>query len=108
MRLNVARTATALVETHRPPEADAAGVAGPTTRRSPRELSRFRAGEATLINTIQTEQQATETDLSTIAAQQAVANLLAQLRFESGTLVTNSTVSAPVLVSLPTATGSNR
>ncbi|MFI5076202.1 MAG: hypothetical protein ACHQRO_02620, partial [Vicinamibacteria bacterium] len=60
------------------------------------------------INTIQTEQQATETDLATISAQQAVANLLAQLRFESGTLVTNSTVSAPVLVSLPAATGSVR
>ena len=107
VRLNVARTATALIETiGRLKSTQAASQYYDQTITA--ELSRFRAGEATLINTITTEQQATETDLSLIAAQQAVANLLAQLRFESGTLVTNSTVSAPVLVSLPTATGSNR
>jgi len=107
VRLNVARTATALIETiGRLKQTQAASQYYDQTITA--ELSRFRAGEATLINTIQTEQQATETDLSTIAAQQAVANLLAQLRFESGTLVTNSTVSAPTLVSLPTAAGSAR
>ncbi len=107
VRLNVARTATSLIETiGRLKQTQAASQYYDQTITS--ELSRFRAGEATLINTIQTEQQATETDLSAIAAQQAVANLLAQLRFESGTLVTNSTVSAPTLVSLPTATGGTR
>ena len=107
VRLNVARTATALIETIGRLKRRSRRRST-TTRRSPRSWSRFRAGEATLINTITTEQQATETDLSLIAAQQAVANLLAQLRFESGTLVTNSTVSAPTLVSLPAATGSDR
>ncbi len=107
VRLNVARTATSLIETiGRLKQTQAASQYYDQTITS--ELSRFRAGEATLINTIQTEQQATETDLSAIAAQQAVANLLAQLRFESGTLVTNSTVSAPTLVSLPTAAGGPR
>ncbi len=107
VRLNVARTASALIETiGRLKQTQAASQYYDQTITA--ELSRFRAGEATLINTITTEQQATETDLSTIAAQQAVANLLAQLRFESGTLVTNSTVSAPTLVSLPAATGSVR
>jgi outer membrane protein TolC len=107
VRLNVGRTAAALFETvNRLKQTQAASQYYDQTITS--ELSRFRAGEATLINTIQTEQQATETDLSTIAAQQAVANLLAQLRFESGTLVTNSTVSAPTLVSLPTAAGRGR
>lgn len=107
VRLNVARTATALIETiGRLKQTQAASQYYDQTITS--ELSRFRAGESTLINTIQTEQQATETDLSAIAAQQAVANLLAQLRFESGTLITNSTVSAPTLVSLPTAAGRTR
>jgi len=107
VRLNVGRTAAALSETiNRLKQTQAASQYYDQTITG--ELARFRAGEATLINTIQTEQQATETDLSTIAAQQAVANLLAQLRFESGTLVTNSTVSAPTLVSLPTAAGRTR
>ena len=104
---SVARTATALIETiGRLKATQAASQYYDQTITA--ELTRFRAGEATLINTITTEQQATETDLSIIAAQQAVANLLAQLRFESGTLVTNSTVSAPTLVSLPTAAGRTR
>ena len=107
VRLNVARTASGLIETiGRLKQTQSASRYYDQTITA--ELSRFRAGEATLINTITTEQQATETDLSLIAAQQAVANLLAQLRFESGTLVTNSTVSAPTLVSLPTAAGSSR
>jgi outer membrane protein TolC len=107
VRLGVGRTAAALLETvGRLQQTQSASRYYDQTITG--ELARFRAGEATLINTIQTEQQATETDLSNIAAQQAVANLLAQLRFESGTLVTNATVSAPTLVSLPTATGGTR
>jgi outer membrane protein TolC len=107
VRLGVGRTAAALLETAgRLQQTQAAARYYDQTITG--ELARFRAGEATLINTIQTEQQATETDLSNIAAQQAVANLLAQLRFESGTLITNSTVSAPALVSLPNASGRAR
>jgi outer membrane protein TolC len=107
VRLGVGRTAAALFETiGRLQQTQAASKYYDQTITG--ELSRFRAGEATLINTIQTEQQATETDLANIAAQQAVANLLAELRFESGTLVQNSTVSAPTLVSLPPAAGRTR
>jgi outer membrane protein TolC len=107
VRLNIGRTAASLVET--------IGVLKQSQQASQyydqtitAELSRFRAGEATLINTIQTEQQATETDLSTIAAQQAVANLLAQLRYETGTMVTNGAVTAPTLISIPAASGRAR
>jgi outer membrane protein TolC len=107
VRLGVGRTAAALFETvSRLQQTQAASKYYDETITG--ELSRFRAGEATLINTIQTEQQATETDLANIAARQAVANLLAQLRFESGTLVQNATVSAPALVSLPPAAGRTR
>jgi outer membrane protein TolC len=107
VRLGVGRTAAALLETvARLQQTQSASRYYDQTITG--ELARFRAGEATLINTIQTEQQATETDLSSIAAQQAVANLLAELRFESGTLITNATVSAPALVSLPNASGRAR
>ena len=107
VRLNIGRTAASLLET--------IGVLKQSQQASQyydqtitAELSRFRAGEATLINTIQTEQQATETDLSTINAQKAVANLVAQLRFETGTLVSNGTTAAPNLVSIPAAAGRAR
>jgi outer membrane protein TolC len=107
VRLGVGRTAAALLETigrlQRTQEASRAYDQTITS-----ELARFRAGEATLINTIQTEQQATETDLSLIAAQQAVANLLAQLRFETGTMVNNAAVTAPTLLTLPNASGRGR
>jgi outer membrane protein TolC len=107
VRLGVSRTAASLIETiNSLKQVQAASQYYDQTITA--ELARFRAGEATLINTITTEQQATETDLQNIATQQAVANLLAQLRFESGTLITNSTVSAPTLVTLPNPSGRAR
>jgi len=51
------------------------------------EFEKLRLGSSTLIDAIQTEQQKTQADLSVVVAQQEVAALLTQLRFESGTLV---------------------
>jgi outer membrane protein TolC len=71
------------------------------------ELERFRAGEATLIDTILTESQQTESRFALVAARLEVARLLAQLRFETGTLVTFKgalpTVSETDLVTVPRA-----
>jgi outer membrane protein TolC len=107
VRLNVGRAATALVESigRLKQTQEAAGYYDQTIQS---EIARFRAGEATLINTITTEEQATETDLLRIQAQQDVANLIAQLRFETGTLVSNATTSAPTLLSAPNASGRGR
>lgn len=51
------------------------------------ELEKFRFGRSTLIDTILTEQRAVEADLTVIQAQFAVAQTLAKLRFDTGTLV---------------------
>lgn len=51
------------------------------------ELEKLRLGSSTLIDTILTEQRYTDAKLGYIAALQQYAQLLAQLRFESGTLV---------------------
>lgn len=51
------------------------------------EVEKLRAGASTLIDTIQTEQQRTSSDLALIAAKQQVATLVAQLAFEAGALV---------------------
>jgi outer membrane protein TolC len=51
------------------------------------EVERFRAGEATLIDTLLTEQQLVDARLAFAAAQADMAAFLAQLRFETGTLV---------------------
>lgn len=100
IRLAVTRTVQTLAETvGRLQQVQAAvGYYGETIKS---EISRFRASEATLINTIQTEQQATEAELQLIAAQQEVANLLAQLRFETGTLVAGGAAPAANLVTVP-------
>jgi outer membrane protein TolC len=58
------------------------------------EIARFQIGEVTLIDTIQTEQQQTEARRALVAAQQELAQLIAELRFETGTLVQDA--SAPV------------
>jgi len=107
VRLNIGRTATALIESigRLKQTQDAAGYYDQTIQA---EIARFRAGEATLINTITTEEQATETDLLRIQAQQDVANLIAQLRFETGTLVTNASTNAPTVLSTPSAAGRTR
>ena len=108
VRLNVGRTATALIETiGRLKQTQAASqVLRPDDHRGAGPLPR-RRGDADQHDHRPSSRRPRPTS-RLIAAQQAVANLLAQLRFESGTLVTNSTVSAPTLVSLPTAAGSAR
>jgi hypothetical protein len=51
------------------------------------DVERFRAGDVTLIDTLLTEQQQVDAKLALIAAQADLAALIAQLRFESATLV---------------------
>jgi outer membrane protein TolC len=51
------------------------------------EVERFQAGEATLIDVILTENQQTDARLTLIEAERALATSIAQLRFESGTLL---------------------
>lgn len=51
------------------------------------ELEKLRAGLSTVIDLILTEQQWTNSRLAVISAEQQVASFIAQLRFESGTLV---------------------
>jgi outer membrane protein TolC len=51
------------------------------------EVERFRAGEATLIDVILTEAEQTDAQLALVTARQDLASLIAQLRFESGTLI---------------------
>jgi len=58
------------------------------------EIARFQIGEVTLIDTIQTEAQQSEARRNLVAAQQELAQLIAELRFETGTLVPDA--SAPV------------
>jgi outer membrane protein TolC len=52
------------------------------------ELQKFRNGESTLIDTILTQDQQTDAMLTLVSARQVMAGLLAQLRYETGTLVT--------------------
>ena len=67
------------------------------------EIARFQIGEVTLIDTIQTESQQSEARRALVAAQQELAQLIAELRFETGTLVPDA--SAPVtpqgLITIP-------
>lgn len=51
------------------------------------EVERFRSGEATLIDTLLTEQQLVDARLALVSAQADLATFIAQLRFETGTLV---------------------
>ncbi len=52
------------------------------------EMEKLRMGAATVIDTILTEQRYVDAQLSLIAARQQVAQILARLRYETGTLVT--------------------
>jgi outer membrane protein TolC len=67
------------------------------------EQARLRSGDSSLLDTILTEQQATNARLSFIAAQQEYASLLASLRHEAGILVQDGTVDGSQLVSVPPA-----
>lgn len=52
------------------------------------ELLRFRAGDSTLFDTVLTRQQQIDAQLSLVLARQDLAQRLAQLQFQTGTLVT--------------------
>lgn len=71
------------------------------------ELEKLRVGETTVIDAILTEQQSTSAALAAIQARFLVAALIAQLRFETGSLVEASdgenVVRAEGLVSVPAA-----
>lgn len=61
------------------------------------ELEKFRFGRSTLIDTILTEQRAVEAELSVVQAHFAVAQTLAKLRFDTGTLVEETPAGAFVV-----------
>jgi len=65
------------------------------------EQTRFRAGDASLLDTILTEQQSTNAQLTYIAAQQEYASILAALRHEAGLLVQDGSVDPSQLVVPP-------
>ena len=69
------------------------------------ELEKLRLGETTLLDAILTEQQRTSAQLALVAARFQVATLIAQVRFETGTLATRyedeSRVTWETLTSLP-------
>ncbi|HSM12997.1 MAG TPA: TolC family protein, partial [Thermoanaerobaculia bacterium] len=71
------------------------------------EFEKLKLGASTLIDAIVTEQQKTSSDLTLLSARQQVATLLAQLRFETGTLVLGgdggSSVTLDSLTLLPAA-----
>jgi outer membrane protein TolC len=67
------------------------------------EQARLRSGDSSLLDTILTEQQATNARLSYIAAQQEYASMLASLRHEAGILVQDGTVDGSQLVAVPPA-----
>jgi outer membrane protein TolC len=67
------------------------------------EQARFKAGDASLVDTILTEQQATSARLSLVTARQEYGTLLAVLRYEAGLLVRDGSVSADNLVAVPAA-----
>ena len=58
-----------------------------------------------LIDTLLTEQQYTESNLSLVAAQQELAQLIAQLRFESGTLLEGGRPTLQTLTTPPAGGG---
>jgi outer membrane protein TolC len=65
------------------------------------EVQRFQQNEATLLDTIITEQQASDAALELVAAQQDLAQLIAELRFETGTLAPEGPVNIQNLITPP-------
>src|SRR5262249_48093533 len=66
------------------------------------DVERYRTGEATLIDTVITEQQQTEAMLALLTARNQLAHLIAELRFQTGTLLgPNGTVAPVNLISVP-------
>ena len=69
------------------------------------EITRFTAGDATLIDTVLVQQQQTEAMLALTAARRDLGLLIAQVRFESGTLLPAGAVAEPNLKTLPPGGG---
>ncbi len=72
------------------------------------EIEKFKVGDSTLVDTLLTEEQRTGSLLARLDAHRQVAILLAQLRFETGTLVAaaddgTSEVTLPMITALPDA-----
>jgi outer membrane protein TolC len=67
------------------------------------EQARLKSGDASLLDSILTEQQITSARLSYIAARQEYATLLAALRHEAGLLVQDGSVDGLQVVSVPPA-----
>jgi outer membrane protein TolC len=76
------------------------------------EIERLRAGESTVVDTVLTEQQQTEAQRALIAARKELAQLIAELRFESGRLLEpgspESSVRESSLVTVPGRDGGTR
>ena len=69
------------------------------------EIERFRVGETTLIDTLQSEQQLTDAQLTLASAQRDLAQLVAELRFQTGTLLPGMAVAGPNFMTLPSGAG---
>jgi outer membrane protein TolC len=69
------------------------------------EVERFKAGESTLIDTLLTQQQYSDAQFSLVAARQDLALAIAQLRFETATLLEAGQVSLPNLTTPPAGAG---
>lgn len=67
------------------------------------ERQQFQAGEATLIDTVLTQQQEIDARLTQVTARQTLAELIAQLRFQTGTMVVNGLTPLPNLITIPQA-----
>ncbi|MCC6987654.1 MAG: TolC family protein [Acidobacteria bacterium] len=109
VRLGVLRTARALAESvARVRSAEDAVKFADATLQG--DFERFRSGDITLIDTILTEEQQSDAVLALVAARRDVARLLAELRFESGQLLSHQDGKAPgvdrsAFTTVPTAAG---
>ena len=103
-RLDIVRLAAALGETvDRVRQAETAANLYQQTVAS--EVERFRVGEATLIDTLQSEQQMTDALLTLAAARRDLAQLVAELRYQTATLVSGNVVAGPNLITVPSVAG---
>jgi outer membrane protein len=104
VRLDVLRVAAAVGETAE--RVEQAEVAVDLFRKTvDAEIERFKVGETTLIDTLQSEQQMTDALLTLASAKRDLAQLVAELRFQTGTLVPGMTVAGPNFITLPSGMG---
>jgi outer membrane protein TolC len=101
IRLNVVRNAGTLREAATRVE-QAEQAVGFARKTVDAEIEKFQAGDSTLVDTIITEEQSTEALMSLVSAQADYAHLVAQLRYETGTLAPDAAAVTPdSLVALP-------